>query len=416
MRKHHGPLIFVLIVLGFLGCAAYIDGPPRPAGPPGSRVEISLFRDALSPYGDWLWVDPWGWAWSPWDVEPGWRPYTDGHWVWTDLGWTWVSDRPWGWAPFHYGRWTWHDPYGWIWIPDTVWAPAWVAWRTGHGWIGWAPLPPQARWRISIGLDLGGLDLGLSIADHGWSFCGDRDFLDHRIGHRLAPLPRNRHLLRETSDATRYEEIDRRVAVRSFGVDEIEKQVGAVPRYRIEDLERPPHGDSISGHAVRVYRPDVKDDGTGREPGHQVPPAPPAQERPAQEPSPPVREKEKKEIEKRQAQDRRALAVWEDEQRQKLEKEQQRERRQPPAQEDPADLQRRQDEERRALRKAADREKQVLDNRAERKARAQDEGREKQKQQEKQQEKEKKRQARPKPPGAEDASPPAPGLARLKAL
>ena len=33
--------------------------------------------------------------------------------------------------------------YGWIWVPDIEWAPAWVYWRVGGGFIGWAPCPPH---------------------------------------------------------------------------------------------------------------------------------------------------------------------------------------------------------------------------------------------------------------------------------
>lgn len=394
MKQRNCLFVLILVILGSVGCAAYIGGPMHPAGPPATHFEISLFWDALSPYGDWLWVDPWGWVWTPWDVEPGWRPYTDGHWVWTHLGWTWVSDRPWGWAPFHYGRWDYHPHHGWLWIPDTVWAPAWVAWRTGNGWVGWAPLPPGARWRIGFGLDLGGIDLGLSIAGHGWSFCEDRHFVDRQIHRRLAPLPRNAYLLRETRDATRYEETERRVAVRSFGVEEIEQRAGAVPRYRIEDLERPPRGgEAVSGKAVRIYRPEVKEESPGREPQRRVAPPPEAEGTPPEEPRSAVREKEKREIERRQARELRTLRTWEEEQRQKLEKEQQREQRQPPAQ-DRATLERRQEEERRALRKEVEREKQVLDNRVERKVRAEGEGK-------KQVRQEKPRQAKPRPPGTE---------------
>ena len=32
------------------------------------------------------------------------------------------------------------------------WGPAWVAWRSSDDYIGWAPLPPEARWRASGGL------------------------------------------------------------------------------------------------------------------------------------------------------------------------------------------------------------------------------------------------------------------------
>lgn len=392
-RKHLLVLAFVLI--GLAGCAAYFeaspDGPGHPGWRPAPRVEIALFWDALRPYGDWLWVEPWGWVWTPWDIQPGWRPYTEGHWVWTHLGWTWVSDRPWGWAPFHYGRWTAHPHHGWIWIPDTVWAPAWVAWRTGRGWIGWAPLPPQARWRSGFGLELGGLDLGVSILEHGWSFCDERDFLDRRIDRRLAPLPRHAYLLRETRDATRYEEVERRVAVRSFGVEEIEGQVGSVQRYRIEDLDRPPRGgEAVSGGAVRIYRPEVEDQGEGgREAVRRVAPPPGPEDRPAEEPPSAAR---KKEIERQQVRDLRALRAWEEEQRSRLEKEHQRERRAPRAEETPTEIERRQEEERRALRREVEREKQVLDGRAERKARAREEGAEGQQGQ--------RRQARPKPPGA----------------
>lgn len=148
--------VLVILLLASLGCAAWFEGSPLPAGAhPHYTAGLPPFHDDLSPWGDWLRVEPWGWVWTPWDVEPGWRPYTDGRWVWTDLGWTWVSELPWGWAPFHYGRWTYHPYYGWLWVPGTDWAPAWVAWRQGHGWIGWAPLPPDIRWRFGIGLDLG---------------------------------------------------------------------------------------------------------------------------------------------------------------------------------------------------------------------------------------------------------------------
>jgi len=71
------------------------------------------------------------------------RPYgPGGHWVYTDYGWSFESDWSWGWAPFHYGQWYLEPVYGWVWVPGTVWAPAWVTWRYGGGYVGWAPMPP----------------------------------------------------------------------------------------------------------------------------------------------------------------------------------------------------------------------------------------------------------------------------------
>lgn len=326
MKKKTLLAVLALALLGSTGCTAYIEDPSW--RPPTTEIEISYFYDALTPYGDWLWVEPWGRVWTPWGVEAGWRPYTQGKWAWTSLGWTWVSDEVWGWAPYHYGRWAYDPHHGWLWIPDTVWAPAWVAWRSGNGWIGWAPLPPHARWRAGIGLDLGGVDISLSIVEHGWCFVHDRDFLEPRIWRRLEPLPRHRRLLRDTADRTRYEERDRRVAVRSIPVEEIERNAGPVRRYPVEDLEKPPRGDA----------------GVTRPPRSVEPP------------------------ERTAARDRRELEEWERDQRQRLEQEQKREVQKPPPDETAAELKRRQEEERHAVRKEAEREKQVQDNRRERQA------------------------------------------------
>jgi hypothetical protein len=97
------------------------------------------FYDDLSPYGQWVQTPEYGRVWIP-DAGPDFQPYaSNGHWVMTEYGNTWVSDYAWGWAPFHYGRW-YQDRYrGWAWIPGRDWGPAWVSWRSGGGYYGWAP-------------------------------------------------------------------------------------------------------------------------------------------------------------------------------------------------------------------------------------------------------------------------------------
>ena len=110
-----------------------------------SAVQIhakSEFYAPLSPHGTWIEVGSYGRCWRPAHVAVSWRPYCIGHWVWTDFGWYWVSDEAWGWACYHYGWWVYDPVYAWIWVPDIEWAPAWVSWRVGGGYIGWAPLPP----------------------------------------------------------------------------------------------------------------------------------------------------------------------------------------------------------------------------------------------------------------------------------
>ena len=118
----------------------------------GVDINISqqTFYDELSPHGRWIDYPDYGYVWAP-DMGSDFQPYqTGGHWVWSDeYDWMWVSDYSWGWAPFHYGRWF-HDPfYGWMWVPGHDWSPAWVSWRTGGDYYGWAPIRPGIN--ISIG-------------------------------------------------------------------------------------------------------------------------------------------------------------------------------------------------------------------------------------------------------------------------
>lgn len=103
------------------------------------------FQAALEPYGTWADDPAYGRIWipSPAQVGDDFTPYlTNGDWLDTEYGWTWSSGWSWGWAPFHYGRWV-GSERGWAWVPGTLWGPAWVSWRAGGGYVGWAPLPPR---------------------------------------------------------------------------------------------------------------------------------------------------------------------------------------------------------------------------------------------------------------------------------
>jgi hypothetical protein len=103
------------------------------------------FETSLAPHGAWLVTSTCGRVWRPHAhvVGDGFMPYhSGGEWVYTDYGWSFETDWEWGWAVYHYGRWCPDPGEGWVWVPGTVWAPAWVEWRTGGGYIGWAPLLP----------------------------------------------------------------------------------------------------------------------------------------------------------------------------------------------------------------------------------------------------------------------------------
>ena len=118
---------------------------PTPNAPPLSEAQpdYSMFYEGLAPYGSWLEVNGYGYCWQPTIGIAGWRPYLDGCWVWSSFGWAWQTNEPFGWATYHYGRWVNLSGYGWVWVPGSEWAPAWVAWRQSSDCVGWAPLPPE---------------------------------------------------------------------------------------------------------------------------------------------------------------------------------------------------------------------------------------------------------------------------------
>jgi hypothetical protein len=116
---------------------------PNSARAQEDEVSLQVFYDNLADSGTWIQTDDYGYVWQPTVTDEDWRPYYYGHWVYTDYGWTWYTDEPWGWATYHYGRWVNLEGYGWCWVPGYQWAPAWVSWRYGGGYAGWAPLPPQ---------------------------------------------------------------------------------------------------------------------------------------------------------------------------------------------------------------------------------------------------------------------------------
>lgn len=138
------------------------DPGQQQAPPPDQPATFQTFYDSLGQQGTWMQTSDYGYVWQPAVNDPDWAPYTVGHWVYADVGWTWVSDEPWGWATYHYGRWVNLDGAGWCWVPGYTWAPAWVSWRYGGGYCGWAPLPPDSF----IGIDYFGAGIDINIGFH----------------------------------------------------------------------------------------------------------------------------------------------------------------------------------------------------------------------------------------------------------
>ena len=163
MKKHLYFLAILALGLSACGPTYVVQRPappasapvaePLPPPPPAPEPEASYqsFYDDLSPYGQWINDPRYGYVWLP-AVGPDFKPYaTNGHWVYTDEGWTWASDYTWGWAAFHYGRWFFQDGYGWMRVPGNEYAPAWVTWRNSDEYYGWAPMGPGVNFDMAYG-------------------------------------------------------------------------------------------------------------------------------------------------------------------------------------------------------------------------------------------------------------------------
>ena len=135
-------------------------------------INFNVFYNELRSHGRWINNGHYGRVWVP-NVGRDFHPYaTNGYWVMTDYGNTWISNYSWGWAPFHYGRWYHDDYYGWAWVPGYEWAPAWVSWRSGGGYYGWAPMGPGINININI-----------NIPGNYWTFLPNR-YMYHRNMNR----------------------------------------------------------------------------------------------------------------------------------------------------------------------------------------------------------------------------------------
>lgn len=189
--------------------AKAVESEPMDQSPPIKPVQrvtpdymaAQFFREALSPYGEWVEVQGYGRCWKPKGVRPGWAPYTVGEWAYSNYGWTWVSAEDFGDIVHHYGRWVRLKGHGWTWVPDLEWAAAWVSWRYGTKQIGWCPLPPQAKWNPATGVGPWA-DRDWDIGPENYVFCQIPDFGRAELHKVLLPSERNADAFMHTVNIT----------------------------------------------------------------------------------------------------------------------------------------------------------------------------------------------------------------------
>ena len=137
--------------------------------------------------------------------DANWRPYMDGYWAYTDVGYTWISYEDFGWATYHYGRWAKLADYGWVWFPgtDLEWGPAWVSWRYGTGVVGWAPIPPRGPGIVFEGQPIGvDVDLVFDIGPAYYNFVDVRYIGEPVLRERIFAPTQNVTFVNQTVNVT----------------------------------------------------------------------------------------------------------------------------------------------------------------------------------------------------------------------
>ncbi|WP_114749036.1 DUF6600 domain-containing protein [Pleomorphovibrio marinus] len=240
----------------FTGLLVFSNVKSANASAPNMGVSFQVFYDALMPYGDWVNDPTHGYIWVPY-VDAGFQPYrTNGYWVNSRFGNTWVSNYEWGWAPFHYGRWFIDDFYGWAWVPGYEWGPAWVEWRTGRGYYGWAPLWPRV-----------GVHVSFQMPYHHWVFVPRRRFLARNFYNYCLP-PRNIGVIyNRTTIINNTYVYNNRTYVAGPSRRELQRVTrGNVPVYEVSNSNRPGRA-NVENNRVNLYRPQIENTANARRGG-----------------------------------------------------------------------------------------------------------------------------------------------------
>ncbi len=116
---------------------------PKPVRTLPKAVVRFAQQFGVSPYGQWVWDDMYGYVWKPYlstyYPDGDWMPYMIGHWESVSGQMFWIPDEPWGWVPYHLGIWQWDKKLGWVWLPGSFFASAWADWDFFFGYATWRP-------------------------------------------------------------------------------------------------------------------------------------------------------------------------------------------------------------------------------------------------------------------------------------
>ena len=224
------------------------------------------FYTSLSPYGTWIEIGFGTPVWRPTVMRKSWSPYSNGRWIYTDYGWYWDSYENFGAIVYHYGRWFYDDYYGWIWVPDYEWAPAWVEWRYDDYYVGWAPLSPYATFSVSVGINY---TYDYHVPYSYWNFVKYNHFCDNNV-YKYYIAPKYKYKIYHRSNVrTNYSYYDGRVRNNGVDYDRIREKSGrSIEKRNLVTVNNPNEitrkSTSSRDNEIRTYignREDISSDG-----------------------------------------------------------------------------------------------------------------------------------------------------------
>jgi hypothetical protein len=144
--------------------------------------------------------------------------------------------------------------YGWMWVPGYEWAPAWVSWRGGSDYYGWAPLGPGMSANISVG----------SIPYNNWAFVPSRYISSSRLNNYYVNPSRNVTIINNTTIINNNTVINNGNRTRPAynpgpPVREVEQTTGSrIRQYNLAQASKP-GAPQVTNNTLRVYRPVVNE-------------------------------------------------------------------------------------------------------------------------------------------------------------
>ena len=137
-------------------------------------------------------------------------------------------------------------------MPGYEWSPAWVAWRDGGDYYGWAPLRPGIN--ISINFNIGGYSPPYDY----WSFAPRRYITSHNIFNHCIDYRRNVNIINQTVIINNFN-YNRNIFRSGPRRYEAERYCGQINPVRFRESYKPGRT-AFRNNEVNVYRPNIRRD------------------------------------------------------------------------------------------------------------------------------------------------------------